>query len=59
MGSFESFQISKQAMSQIAGSRSRSFENREGYNGKTYCIKVVDDSGGQIIKEKEKPADRC
>jgi hypothetical protein len=59
MGSFESFRLSKQTMNQISGSRSRSFETREGYNGSTHCIKVVDDSNGQIIKEKEKIASKC
>jgi len=49
--SFQSFQISKQAMNQIAGSRTKSFARD--YDSQL-CHKVIDDNNGVVTKSKPK-----
>ncbi|WP_440120428.1 hypothetical protein [Tenacibaculum sp. Ill] len=59
MESFESFQVSKQSMNQIAGGRTRRFEKQDGYNGNSVCLKIVDNNSGMTIKKKLKDDSRC
>ncbi|AZJ34393.1 hypothetical protein [Tenacibaculum singaporense] len=49
--SFESFQVSKQVMNQVAGGRTKSFARDSGSGS---CHKVIDNNSGEVIKSKPK-----